>query len=370
MTEHAERLAALRAEPSTDAPGDPARLARIGRTRGEMMAQGAAIAATLSAEAVAVAELARVLKQRRVDRVVIAGCGDSWHVGALVRPALERCFGVTVEAAQAFDFAYYAAAHTGPGTLVFGLSSGGNTPAVMAALATARARGAFAVGVSNTANAPVLRDYDAGLLVHATRRGWPTQSSTAAAALLLALGAAFADAAGLTDALRTLPALTDATIAVTEAPMARVAKDWAGAREIFLTGAGPWLGAAAIGAAKLRELSPIHAHAIALEEMHHYRLPKQGDYLVILAADAASRERAFDTALVAHAMGARTLALLQVPDPALAALVEAAIVLPESPPDTRPIVACLPLHLFAGHFALARDALGLGTQGVWQGAPA
>lgn len=355
MTDHADRLAALRSEPSTDAPGDPARLARIGRTREEMLGQGAAIAATLTAEAGRVAALARVLKQRRIDRVVIAGCGDSWHVGALVRPSLERCFAAPVEAAQAFDFAHYAVAQCGPGTLVFGLSSGGNTPAVMAALANARARGAFAVGVSNTANAPVLRDFDAGLLVHATRRGWPTQSSTAAAALLLALGAAFADAPGLNEAIHALPAQTDATLEALDAPAARIAQAWAGAREILLTGAGPWLGAAAIGAAKLRELSPIHAHAIPLEEMHHYRLPKSRDHLVILAPDAASRERAFDTALVAQAMGTRTMALLGVTDPALAALVETAIVLPPAPAETRPILACLKLHLFAWHFALAHD---------------
>ncbi|WP_376093633.1 hypothetical protein ACE7GA_25905 [Roseomonas sp. CCTCC AB2023176] len=41
------RFAALRGEPSTDAPRDPARLARVERTRQEMLAQGAAIAATL-----------------------------------------------------------------------------------------------------------------------------------------------------------------------------------------------------------------------------------------------------------------------------------------------------------------------------------
>lgn len=355
MIDHAARLAALRAEPSTDAPGDPARLARIARTREEMLGQGAAIAATLEREAEAVAALACTLKQRRIDRVVIAGCGDSWHVGTLVRPTLERCFAAPVEAAQAFDFAHYVATRCGPGTLVLGLSSGGNTPAVMAALANASAHGAFAVGVSNTPNAPVLRDFGAGLLVHATRRGWPTQSSTAAAALLLALGAAMADAGGLGDALATLPTLTDATIAALDEPMAHVAQRWATAPEILLTGAGPWLGAAAIGAAKLRELSPIHAHAVPLEEMHHYRLPKQGDHLVILAPDAASRERAFDTALVAHAIGARAMALLAAPDPALAALVETAIVLPNSPAATRPILACLPLHQFAWRFALDHD---------------
>ena len=81
MTDFKARVAALRAEPSTDAPRDAARLARVERTRGEMMLQGQAIAMTLAAERNATEAIAQVLGERAISHVVIAGCGDSWFVG-------------------------------------------------------------------------------------------------------------------------------------------------------------------------------------------------------------------------------------------------------------------------------------------------
>ena len=194
MTDYAGRLAALTAEPSRDDCDDPNRLARVERTRAEMMLQGAAVAATIAREHAAAEEVARRLRERAIDRVVIAGCGDSWLVGLGVRHAWESLTGWPLEAAQALDYACYGAAVANARTLVIGLSAGGGTPAVMDALAAARRRGAFAIGVSNTAGSPIVTGFDAALLVHATRTGWPTQSSTAAMALLVQLAIAVAEA--------------------------------------------------------------------------------------------------------------------------------------------------------------------------------
>ncbi len=58
----------------------------------------------------------------------------------------------------------------------------------MDALARARAEGARTVGISNTPGSPITTRFDRALIVHASRKGWPTQSSTAAIGLLAALG--------------------------------------------------------------------------------------------------------------------------------------------------------------------------------------
>jgi hypothetical protein len=59
MTDYARRLAALTAEPSRDDAEDQNRLARVERTRAEMMAQGASVAATIEGERAALDEIAR-----------------------------------------------------------------------------------------------------------------------------------------------------------------------------------------------------------------------------------------------------------------------------------------------------------------------
>ena len=364
---HAHRLHALRAEPSRDVSGDPARLRRVALTRAEMLAQEAAIGATLEAEAGALASIGAMARARRIDHVVVLGCGDSWFVGMGVRHAFERLTGRPLIAAQALDFAAFDHAGTGPGGLVVGISAGGNTPVVMDALRAARRRGAMTVGMSNTAGAPLLVEFDGGLLVHATRRGWPTQSSTATMALLVALGLAIVgegpERTAIAAGLATAPAAGRATLAAADAAMAALGSALADAREIFFAGAGPHFATACFGAAKIRELSPVHATAFPLEELHHYRLPKRGDALILVVPDAASRPRALDTAIVGLAEGARVHALLAAADPELEDLLAGAIRVPASDAALAPIVHAPALHAFAYHFAMARDALGLGRPG-------
>ena len=75
MPGFAQRTASLMSEPSRDDPADPNRLARVERTRTEMMAQGAAVAATLQRESGPLRRVARLVAGRPLDHVVIAGCG-------------------------------------------------------------------------------------------------------------------------------------------------------------------------------------------------------------------------------------------------------------------------------------------------------
>jgi glutamine---fructose-6-phosphate transaminase (isomerizing) len=364
------RFAALRSEPSSDAPRDPARLARIERTRVEMLAQGAAIAATLQEARAPLADLAARLATREIREVAIIGCGDSWFAGQAARPAFRRLLGVPVDTAEAFDHAMSDADLATPGTLIFGLSASGTTPVVNEALARARQRGAFGVGVTNTAGSTLHTAFDAGLLVRATRSGWPTQSTTAAIALLITAAAAIAAARRMADeplahALQGLPELADRVTHEAAAPMREAGAALAGAGFLAFTGAGAFAATAAIGAAKIRELGPVHAVAWPLEEMHHYRAQKAGDPLVLLAPDAASRARALDTAVVGAGVGGRTVLLLGAQDAELAALCERHHVLPPLHPLLAPLLFAIPLHLLAHAYATARAEAGLGYPGAW-----
>jgi len=361
---HAGRFAALRAEPSTDAPRDPARLARVERTRLEMLAQREAIEATLAQAAPALAGLAARLAGRDVMEVVIAGCGDSWQAGRIAATAFRARLGVPAAGVQALDWALYEAGQAGPGTLVFGISSSGTTPAVLDALRTARAHGAIAIGVTNSAGSPLDREFDGALMVRATRRGWPTQATTATIALLVACAEALRPDPALRAALLALPAQADRLGALTAAPMAEAGRAFARAGFLAFTGAGPFHAAAEIGAAKIRELGPVHAVAWPLEEVHHYRAQKPGDPLVLLAPDAASRPRALDTAIVGAGVGGRTLALLGAEDGEIAGLVERHLVLPPAHPLLAPLLATIPLHHLAHAYAVARAEAGLGYPGA------
>jgi len=368
MTDYSMRLQALVSEPSRDAAGDPARLARVARTRDEMVAQGAAISATLASQSEAVERIGWQLRERGIRQVVVAGCGDSWHVGTGVAHAWQSCTGIPLQAVQALDYACYGAAVANAQTLVIGISSGGNTPAVMAAVRAARQRGAFTIGVSNTEGSPVLTECHAALRVLASRKGWPTQSSTATMALLIRLArhaAGDSEPARVIDAaLDEIPSLVDALVPQVDAQMCAIATEWASAAWMLFAGLGPNHAAAAFGAAKIQELSPIHAVALPLEEYHHYRSQKAGDPLMLVVTDPASRDRALDTALVSAARGGRTVALLSEDVPEISSRVDHTVHVPAVRPELAALVSSIPLHVFAYHFAQARDALGLGYPGL------
>lgn len=362
----AERLNTIRRESSSDAPGDPERFRRVALTNAEMMAQGDAIRATLATNAEPLAAIGRDLAGRTIRRVALVGCGDSWISGFGVRPAMERALGAVVEPCEAFDFATYGIEAVDAETVVIGLSSSGKTEPVIDGLKAAAARGAYAIGLSNTLGSPLMVEFPGALHIRATRGGWPTQSSTAAMALKLALAVAVAegkgrDVAPLSAALAALPGQVDAVAQAFYEPARALGQRLARADLIMLCGAGPHFAPAAFGAAKLKELAPIHAYAFPLEEYHHYRTQKAGDPMFMVAPDAASHARALETAIFSRGVDGFLVALVPEGETEIAEVADVVWRLPEVPDAVAPIVYSVPLHLFGYHVAVARDALGLGA---------
>lgn len=363
-----ERLADIRRESSSDAPGDPERFRRVALTGEEMMSQGVAIRDTLDANVAPLAAIGRDLADRVLRRVVMVGCGDSWISGFGVRHAMEQALGCPCEPYEAFDFATYGGSTVDAETLVIGLSSSGKTEPVMEGLAASAGRGAYVVGMSNTLGSPLMEQYPGALHIRATRGGWPTQSSTAAMSLKLALTASIARAKGrgavadmLDAALRELPAQVDAVATAFHAPAQDLARRLARADLVLLTGAGPFYAPAAFGAAKLKELAPIHAIAFPLEEYHHYRTQKAGDPMFLIAPDAASHARALETAIMSRGEEGFCIAILPEGETEIAAIADEAWHLPVVPDAVVPILYSVPLHLFGYHAAVERDAAGLGA---------
>lgn len=173
MRDLSERLRALTSEPSRDDARNEARMARVQRTRDEMTGQGRAIRETLAAAAPGLTKLAELSRGAPFRQIAVFGCGDSWFAGMAMRHAIEAASRLPVLAVQALDHAQYPSRAVGAGTLAIGISSGGNTPAVMQALAAAERQGATTLGLTNTEGSPITQACDLSLMVRATRRGWP-----------------------------------------------------------------------------------------------------------------------------------------------------------------------------------------------------
>ncbi|WP_299671481.1 SIS domain-containing protein [uncultured Roseobacter sp.] len=361
-----QRLQEIRRESSSDAAGDPERFRRVALTETEMMSQGEAIRATLEANEAPLASIAADLADRNIRRIVMVGCGDSWISGHGVRQVMEKMLGAVAEPYEAFDFATYGIDVIDNETIVIGLSSSGKTEPVIDGLKGSAKLGAYTIGLSNTMGSPLMVEFPGALHIRATRGGWPTQSSTAAMALKLALTASIleakgGDAASLRAALAALPEQVDAVSQSFYEPARDVARSLARADLVLLTGAGPFYAAAAFGSAKLKELAPIHSYAFPLEEYHHYRTQKSGDPIFLVAADDASHARAAETAIMSRGCEGFCIALLPEGEAEIAQIADVVWHLPPVAWETAPILYSVPLHLFGYHAAVERDALGLGA---------
>ena len=351
---------ALMAALPTDDPRDAKRLRRVKLTHAEMFAQPAAIRLTWDRESESIEWVAASLAAQRFERVVLTGCGDSLAVMHGVRLLLETMLQVPCEPMQALDLAYYHATLLGPRTLVVCLSSSGTTTRTVEALLMARAKGAVTLSLSNTQNSVLMQEATHGLLIHAERKGWPTQSSTAAMALLCRLAVRLgarrgaSGAAELAQALEQVPDVMERVLSSSDPIIQEVARGES-ARPIYLyAGGGPAYAAALFGATKMKECSPDHAMAIALEEFHHYNSQKAGDPLFVLAPSGPSVARARDTAEEGRRWKGRIYAVVTGDETALDDCSDLVIRLPALPESLAAFLFTLPLQLFAYHTALEK----------------
>lgn len=343
----------------SDEPLDPKRRARVEATGPELRSQPNAVRATLERNDPALDGIAEHLA-RHVARVVLVGAGDSLAVMIAARSALEIALGVPCEPMQSLEFAYFHGHLVDASTAVIALSSSGETTRTVEALLVAQGRGAYTVALTNTEGSTLEQEAAMALRIVATRVGWPTQSSTAALALLLELAVRVAEVRDVSVAstfrpgMDRLPELMESTIADLDQPIASIAAAEVDARMVLFSAGGPSEAAAIVGAAKVKECTPIHALAIQVEEYHHYNSQKAGEPLVLIAPTGPTRARAFDTGTDAHRWGGRLYVVTTEGERVFDALApEATLELPSVPEPLSGLLTLLPAQLMGYHLGLA-----------------
>jgi glutamine---fructose-6-phosphate transaminase (isomerizing) len=354
----AERAATL-ARPSGD-PWDAERRRRVEATRDELLAQPAVVGRNWAGNREVLDEVAPMIAGRELDRAFLVGAGDSLAVMAAARIVLEAMLGVPCEPVQSLELAHYLATAVTGRSLVIALSRSGETTRTVEALLVAQHVGALTLALTDTAGSTLDEESNHALHVDATRLGWPTQSSTAALALLFQLaglvgrarGAAGADA--LLAELAIVPGLMSAALAMSDPIVAEVARREAGRHMYLFSGAGPNWGSAVLGAAKVEECSPDHAMAVRLGACHYSR--NAGDPLWLLVPSGPSIACAVDTARKARRFGGQVYVATTAGEHAFDGLADAVVRLPDVAEVLSPLLYLLPAQLMGYHVAMAKFA--------------
>ena len=105
-------------------------------------------------------------KIQNADRIIIIGCGTSWHAALIGEYLLEEFAQIPVEVEYASEFRYRKPV-IGKNDVVILISQSGETADTLAALHLAKDKGATVIGICNVVGSTLSRETDAGVYTHA-----------------------------------------------------------------------------------------------------------------------------------------------------------------------------------------------------------
>jgi glutamine---fructose-6-phosphate transaminase (isomerizing) len=303
---------------------------------------------------------------RTVRRIVVVACGTSYHAGLIGRYAIEEFSRVPVEVEIASEYRYRNPV-VGSGDLVIGISQSGETADTLAAMRTARERGAHVLAITNLMGSQATRDADGVLYTRAGLEIGVAATKTFVSQVV----AMYLVALRLAELRGTLePDELKATISEVKRLPHRITemfeRDMGGVKEIAdrVSGAGFFLylgrhvglPVALEGALKLKEISYIATDAYAAGEMKHgpIALLDETTPVVVVATDSPVLEKVISNIQEVRARGARVIAVATEGDERIAEHADAVIAVPRTQWMLAPVLAVIPLQLLAYHIARSR----------------
>ncbi|WP_406198457.1 MULTISPECIES: glutamine--fructose-6-phosphate transaminase (isomerizing) [unclassified Streptomyces] len=306
---------------------------------------------------------------RELDKVVIVACGTAFHAGMIAKYAIEHWTRVPCEVELASEFRYRDPI-LDQQTLVIAISQSGETMDTLMALRHAREQGARVLAICNTNGSTIPRESDAVLYTHAgpevavaSTKAFLTQL---VACYLVALylgqvrGTKWGDEIGAV--IRDLSQISGEVERVLETmePVRELARSLAAKKTVLFLGRHVGYPVALEGALKLKELAYMHAEGFAAGELKHGPIALIEDDLPVVVVVPSPRGRSIlHDKIVSNiqeirARGARTIVIAEEGDEAVVPYADHLIRIPATPTLLQPLVATVPLQVFACELATAR----------------
>jgi glucosamine--fructose-6-phosphate aminotransferase (isomerizing) len=301
-----------------------------------------------------------------VRRIVIVACGTAYHAGLIGRYAIEQWARVPVEVDIASEYRYRDPV-VGPDDLVIGISQSGETADTLAAMRTARSRGAKVLAVINVMGAQATREAD-GVLY--TRAGLEigvaaTKTFVSQITVMYLIALRLAELRGTMDraelkppisALKRLPSMIAELLERDVDGIEAIAEAHYQAEFFLYLGRHIGLPIALEGALKLKEISYIATDAYAAGEMKHgpIALLDENTPVVVVATQSPVLEKVVSNIQEVRARGARVIAIATEGDEQIAHHADEVIWVPQTDWMLAPLLAVIPLQLLAYHIARRR----------------
>ena len=301
---------------------------------------------------------------RSVERIVIAASGTSWHAALVGEYLIEELAQIPVEVEFAHEFCYRNAPLERD-TVLLVISQSGETADTLAALREAKRRGHRALAIVNVVGSTIARESDGGIYMHAGPEiGVASTKAFVSTLAILSLLAVYLGrmrnlsarrALEILHALGGVPKQLEAILAQDPA-LKKLALKYAKADDFFFLSRGYTFPIALEGALKLKEISYIHAEGYSAAEMKHGPIalidPKTPT--VFLVPQDSMYDKTMANLAMIRARKGPIIALATEGDKQIRKVADDVIYLPTALEPIYPILAAVPLQLFAYHIAVAR----------------
>jgi len=304
-----------------------------------------------------------------VQRVVLLGCGTSWHAALVGREMIETLAGIPVQVEYASEFRYRRPLPQ-PGTLTIAISQSGETADTLEAMRLARSSGgpgSRVLGIVNVVGSTIARESDGGIYLHAGPEiGVASTKAFTSMIVALALlglylgrsrGMSADDGRELVCHLAALPGLVEQTLAV-EPAVRKLVQRYVEAQNCLYLGRGVNFPVALEGALKLKEISYIHAEGYPAAEMKHGPIALIDEHMpvVFVAPKDPVYSKVVSNMQEVKARGGRIVAVTTEGNGDLRRLVDEELRVPAVVPLLSPVLTVIPLQLLAYHVAVARGS--------------
>ncbi|KJL38818.1 MAG: glutamine--fructose-6-phosphate transaminase (isomerizing) [Microbacterium sp.] len=305
-----------------------------------------------------------------VSRIVVIACGTAAYAGQVGKYALEKWANVPVEVELSHEFRYRDPV-LDANTLVVSISQSGETMDTLMAVKYARERGAKTLSICNTQGATIPRESDAIVYTHAGPEVAvaSTKAFTAQITALYLLALHVARVRGSLSPteiaqhvleLEAIPEKIQRVLDREHDRTTQLARWMADTRSVLFLGRNVGYPIALEGALKLKEISYIHAEGFAAGELKHGPIaliePGQPVFVLVPSPRGSSviHDKVVSNIQEIRARGARVIVIAEEGDAAVLPFADEVLHIPLAGPLFEPLLAVVPLHIFAMGLASAK----------------
>jgi len=302
---------------------------------------------------------------REIDRIELIACGTAFYASLVGAAALQDWTGIPARSTIGSEFRY-SPPPLDKKTLVIAVTQSGETADTIAPTRLARERGCPVIAVTNTVGSAITREADRVLFLQAGPEIAVAASKTYVAQVttLVILAAAIAKARGtfgaeqeqeLGAALRALPDAAGRALKSADGS-ADLARRYVNSRGFMFVGRGYTYPTALEGALKLKEVSYVHAEGYAAGELKHgpISLLDAECPLVAVATRSSVYDKLISNVMEGRARDAKVIAVATEGDIQIERFADDVCWVPDTHEALSPVLAIIPLQLFAYHVAVAR----------------